>query len=177
MKRITTYIVIITLVIFLMVTLAGCLVIPLYERFNIDGDTVVSIEIYDLSLCENISMGSTFLETESSVYALPNEQNVNFLNDLADIQFSDTLIITIAAVDPSFYYDDWTVRINYNDGSFQLISCDGYGETFDSDGKRIDGHHYGCDDEEWKSFIKKYVPSHIFNHTEPPSLPPNKNTT
>ena len=177
MKRITTYIVIITLVIFLMVTLAGCLVIPLYERLNIDADTVASIEIYDLSLCENISMGSAFLETESSVYVLPNEQNVNFLNDLADIQFSDTLIITIAAVDPSFYYDDWTVRINYNNGSFQLISCDGYGETFDSDGKRTDGHHYGCDDEEWKLFIKKYVPSHIFNHTEPPSLPPSKNAT
>ena len=79
MKRRVMFVALIVLFIHVTIILTGCLVIPLYERFNIDGDTVVSIEIYDLSLCENIFMGSAFLETESSVYALPNEQNVNLI--------------------------------------------------------------------------------------------------
>ena len=136
MRRIPRLITPVILVIHLLITLTGCIIIPQYQRFDIDVDTVISIEIYDLSLCENSSFGSSFLETESPVYMLPDKQIVNFLKDLADIRFSDTLFITIFAVDPSFYYDDWTVRINYNDGSFQLISCDGYGETFDSEKKR-----------------------------------------
>ena len=52
--------------------------------------------------------------------------------------------------------------MNYTNGSYELISCDGYGETFDQNGEQIRYHHYGCDDDEWWAFIQKHVPEDIF---------------
>ena len=158
MKRL----VLLTITVLMISTLASCVVIPLHKRFEIDTNTVASIEIYDL--CESDSLYGGFLKTETPVYEIPEEKVANFLNDLSNIRFSDTIIITIAAVDPSFYYDDWTVRINYTDGSYELISCDGYGETFDENGENTDSHHFGCDQNEWWMFIAQYVPENIFEH-------------
>ena len=141
----------------------SCIVIPLYEHFEIDVDTVASIEIYDLCMVD--SLGGAFLETEAPVYEIPAEEKADFLNDLSKIRFSDVILIVLAAVDPSFCYGEWTVRINYTDGSYELISPDGYGEVFDSNGEVTDAHHYGCDQEEWTSFIGKYVPEDIFEHS------------
>lgn len=144
-------------------TMTSCIVIPLYEHFEIDADTVASIEIYDL--CGVDSLYGGFVETETPVYKIPPEEKTDFLNDLAKIRFSDAIIIVLAAIDPSFYYDEWTVRINYTDGSYELISSDGYGETYDNNGERIDSHHFGCDQEEWRTFVGKYVPKDTFYHT------------
>ena len=160
MKRIGLFILTVILV---TCTMTGCIVIPLYKSYRIDADTVASIEIYDL--CDADTFGSNFLETETPAYEIPAEEKADFLNDLSKIRFSDVILIVLAAVDPSFYYDEWTVRINYTDGSYELISPDGYGEVFDSNGEVTDGHHYGCDQEEWTSFIGKYVPEDIFEHS------------
>ena len=151
-----------TLTIMLVLTFSSCIVIPLHRTFDIDESTILSIEIYDL--CKNESSGGTFLDNETAVYEIPLEKNADFLNDLAKIHFSDSIIISPAAFDPSFYYDMWTVRINYTDGSYELISCDHYGETYDQSGKITDVHHYGCDSEEWEALIQKYVPEIIFLH-------------
>ncbi len=146
-----------------MITLPSCIMIPLHKSFEIDTATVSSIEIYDLYGVDN--SGGEFVKTETPVYKIPEENHSDFLSDLSEIQFSDTIIIMIAAIDPSFYYDQWTVRINYTDGSFELISCGGYGESFDENGEYTNSHHYGCDDEEWSAFIGKYVPEEIFEHS------------
>ena len=144
-----------------MCTMTSCIVIPLYKHFEIDSDTVASIEIYDL--CEVDSVYD-FVETETPVYEIPTEEKTDFLNDLAQIRFSDAIIIVLAAIDPSFDYDEWTLRINYTDGSYELISSDGYGQTYDNKGESVEGHHFGCDQEEWIAFIGKYVPEDIFYH-------------
>ena len=144
-------------------TMTSCVIIPVFKFFNVDANTVASIEIYNLS--EDDSLYSDFIENKTPVYEIPAEETADFLKDLSEIRFSDTLIIAPIAIDPSFYYDEWTVRINYTDGSYELISCDGYGETNGSNGKVIDAHHFGCDQEEWSSFIGKYVPENIFDNT------------
>ena len=77
-------------------------------------------------------------------------------NDLADIQFTDTFIIVLAAVDPSFYYGDWVVRINFTNGQYTFYSCGGYGETFDAEGNCISSTYFSCDDEELKTLVGKY---------------------
>lgn len=146
------------------VSLTSCIMIPTYKYYEIDPEKVSSIEIYDLRNSD--THYSDFLETEIPAYAIEKEQTINFLSDLSDIRFSDTIIITIAAVDPSFSYDDWVVRINYTDGSYSLISCDGYGETYDANDQVIEANHFGCDDEEWKQFISTYVPKDIFENQE-----------
>ncbi len=143
-------------------TLTSCIIIPVYENFEIDADTVASIEIYDL--CQADSLYGEFVKTETPVYEIPAEKNTDFLNDLSEIRFSDHIIIVLAAIDPNFYYDEWTIRINYMDGSYELISSDGFGETYANNGEVIDSHHLGCDQEEWRVFIGKYVPEDIFDH-------------
>lgn len=159
MKRIGLFILILAIV---TSSMTSCIVIPRYEYFEIDADTVASIEIYDL--CEADSIYGNFVETESPVYEIPTDKKTDFLNELAEIRFSDAIVIVLAAIDPSFNYDEWTVRINYTDGSYQLISSDGYGETFDANGELIDFHHFGCDQDEWWSFISEYLPKEIYEH-------------
>ncbi len=160
MKRIGLFILMLIIV---TCTLTSCIIIPIYKNFEIDADTVASIEIYDL--CEVDSLYGDFVNTETPVYEIPTENITDFLNDLATIRFSDAIVIVLAAIDPSLYYDVWTVRINYTDGSYELISSDGFGQAYDKDGEQTDSHHFGCDQEEWWAFIGKYVPEDIFDHT------------
>lgn len=144
-------------------TFTGCLAIPKYKNYEISKDTVSSIEIYDLRDADTLY--SNFLKTVTPAYAISEEKVNDFLNDLSKIEFSDVVIITIAAVDPSFYYDVWTVRINYTDGSYELVSCDGFGETYDKNDEVTSWHHYGCDQDEWNVLIKKYVPQSILDES------------
>ena len=149
-------------IILIMCCLSSCIIIPRYHHFEIDTSTVSSIQIYDL--CENEDYSSRFLETETPVYEIPKEQTASFVAELNSIEFSDYIIIVLAAIDPSFNYGEWTVRINYSDGTYELISNGGYGETYDSNNERVSGHHWSCDDAEWEAFIGKYIPAEIYNH-------------
>ena len=144
--------------ILLLCMLTSCIVIRRHKRYKIPSDTVASVEIYDLRECYQRNFGG-FLEEEHPVYEIPQEDQEAFLEDLSKIRFTDVIVITVAAVDPSFYYGDWTARINYDDGTYELISCGGYGETYDQSGEVIDSHHYGCDADAWEEFIGKYVPA------------------
>lgn len=139
-------------------SLTGCIIIPRYKYYNIDVDDVSSIEIYHLS--ENERWYGDI--EEPGVYMIEEEEIDEFLDDLSDIRFSDHIIIVIAAIDPSFDYGEWVVRVNYIDGSYSFLSCAGYGEAYDQNNELIRSNHYGCDDEEWKQLIKRYVPVSIF---------------
>ena len=159
MKKFTLFIV---SIVFIMLTLASCIVIPMQSSYDIDAKTVSSIEIYDL--CEVDTLYGDFVKTKEPVYEIPQEDISNFLSDLGEITFTDQIIISIAATDPSFYYDHWTARINFSDSSYELVSCDGYGATYDKNDKITKEHHFGCDDEVWYVLIQKYLPDEIFNH-------------
>ena len=128
---------ILLLIFVLLISLNGCVIIPRHMNYDdINREQVSSVDIYDLYKSE--SNYSDFLTTETPVYTLTNDQLDSFLSDLADIRFTDYIIIVLAAVDPSFSYGDWVVRINYTDGSYSLISCDGYGETYDANNQVVD---------------------------------------
>lgn len=148
----------------ILVSLTGCIIIPTYKQYDIDAETVSSVEIYDLRNSD--THYSDFLASQTPVYTVEQDQTSDFLSDLSGIRFSDAIIIAIAAIDPSFVYDDWVVRINYTDGSYSLISCDGYGETYDANDQVIETNHFGCEDDEWKQLIGKYVPKDIFESEE-----------
>ena len=147
----------------LVATLTSCIVIPRYRYFEIDATTVESVEIYDLSKSE--SRYSNFLETETPVYKIPADKTSAFLDDFSKIRFSNPIIIVLAAIDPSFAYSNWTVRINYTDGSFELLSSGGYGQSFDANGENISAHHWSCEEEDLSELIGKYLPGEIINHT------------
>ena len=139
----------------LAVSLSGCIIIPLTKYYDISAEEVVSVHFYDLRDQES-RYYYEFNTTCEPFYTLPEEDTEAFLEDFSKLEFSDTLIIVLAAIDPSFYYGDWVVRINFTNGQYTFYSCGGYGETFDAEGKRISSTHFSCDDEELEKLVGKY---------------------
>lgn len=142
------------LICILSVSLTSCIIIPLRRHYTYSADKVSSIRFYDLRDSEN--RGSRFYEEETPVYTLPDEQNKEFLKDFSKITFKDTIVIVLAAMDPSFYYGDWVVEIVFADGSYSFYSTSGYGETFNSDGKSIGSNHFSCDEKVLIKLMEKY---------------------
>ncbi len=161
MKRIR-YILAALLPFILICLFCSCIIIPLTKYYDLDTASVSSVEIYDLRQAR--SHYSDFLDSETPAYTIPEEQTEEFFEDLSKIRFTDHIIIVLAAIDPSFVFDDWVVRINYTDGSFDLLSCDGYNEAYDSDGNFSDSNHFSCDNDEWHAVIFKYLPREIIDY-------------
>ena len=139
----------------LLVYLSGCITIPLSKHYDISDEEVISVQFYDLSNPE-LSNSPGFDAISEPVYTLPEEDKEDFLDDFSKLEFSDTIIIVLAAVDPSFYYGDWVVRINFSNGQYTFYSSGGYGETFDAEGECISSTHFSCDDGELKNLVGKY---------------------
>lgn len=139
---------------FLTVFLSGCIIIPLHKYYEIPDEEVASVQFYDLR--NRYSYDDDFHQTMDPVYTLPEEETADFLKDFSKLEFSDAIVIVLAAVDPSFSYGEWVIRINFTDETYTLYSCKGYGETFDADGNRIDSTHFGCDRDELAALISKY---------------------
>jgi hypothetical protein len=139
----------------LIVSLSGCIIIPLTKYYDIAAEEVMSVQFYDLRNQDSAHYSGfdTILEP---VYTIPEEDTEDFLDDFSKLKFSDSIIIVLAAIDPSFYYGDWVVRINFSNGQYTFYSCGGYGETFDAEGNCISSTHFSCDDEELKNLVGKY---------------------
>jgi len=147
--------------------LCGCVIIPREDRFYVyDPKDVSSVEIYYFEDGYDSSCDGDMINETEPFYVLEESQHEDFLSDLGAIEYRDYIIIVLAAIDPSFSYDNWTAKIIFNDGSYRLLSCHGYGEEFDAEGNKTDWDHYGCDDDEWYSLIKKYVPEDLVKATE-----------
>ena len=139
----------------LIVSLSGCIIIPLSKHYNISAEEVDSVQFYDLRVQES-AISPPFYITSEATYTVPAENKKDFLNDFSKLKFSDTIIIALAAIDPSFSYGEWVVRINFTNGQYTFYSCAGYGETFDAEGNCISSSHFGCDKGELETLISKY---------------------
>lgn len=145
-------------------SLTGCIIIPRYKRYDdIDVEKVAAIEIYGIHKCERKI--SSDVNADTLVYSLDENEFSDFLNKLSKIQFKDHIIIVLAAIDPSFNYGNYVVKIMYNNEKYMLISDAGFGESFDADGNRIDKNHFGCDTEKWENLIFDYLPEEIKNYS------------
>ena len=139
----------------LIVSLSGCVIIPLIKYYDIPAEEVVSVQFYDLRDPE-LPNSFGFYESLEPAFTIPEEDKEDFLDDFSKLKFSDSIVIVLAAIDPSFYYGDWVVRINFTNGQYTFYSCGGYGETFDAEGKRISSTHFSCDNEELENLVGKY---------------------
>ena len=84
------------------------------------------------------------------------ERHESFIGDLQELPFKVfVLVFPPAAIDPYIYFNGYTVKIIYKDGSADYI-CPNVQATCTGD-KRVDGSYYECDDVEWIEFIKKYI--------------------
>lgn len=147
------------LLIALVLSLSGCIVIPKETYYDLDPEEVESIWFYELKEPIYHDHSGSF-EGESSpepVFILPQNRNKAFLKDFADLRFTDVILITVAAVDPSFSYGNLVVRINFTNGRYTCYSCLGYGATYDADGSILSITHYSCEEEDLAKLIKKYM--------------------
>lgn len=154
MKPYKLFLLVFTIIV-LTVSLNGCIIIPLTEYYDFSVEEVVSVQFYDLRNSESYHY-SGFDKSCEPVYTVSEEDKAEFLEDFSKLEFSDAIVIVLAAVDPSFNYGDWVVRINFSNGQYTFYSSGGYGETFDAEGNRISSTHFGCDDEELEELVGKY---------------------
>ena len=146
-------------------SLTGCIIIPRYKHYDdIDAEKVSTIEIYGIHKSERIT--SSDVNADTLAYSLDENEFSDFLNKLSKIQFKDYILIVPGAVNPSFSYGNYVVKIKYNNGNYILISDGGFGESFDADGNRIDKNHFGCDTEKWENLIFDYLPEEIINYSD-----------
>lgn len=155
MKRIKP-VVLLFLTAAILLSLSGCIMIPQYESYDFSVDEVISIQFYDLRKPEDRGDFHQAVDSIDPVYTVSDEDTGKFLKDFSRLTFEDTIIITIAAVDPSFSFGQWVVRINFTNGNYTFYSCAGYGATFDSEGEWISDTHFSCDDEQLALLIRKY---------------------
>ena len=146
-------------------SLTGCIIIPRYKHYDdIDAEKVSTIEIYGIHKSERIT--SSDVNADTLAYSLDENEFSDFLNKLSKIQFKDYILIVPGAVNPSFSYGNYVVKIKYNNGNYILISDGGFGESFDADGNEISSNHFGCDTEKWENLIFDYLPEEIINYSD-----------
>ena len=137
-------------------SLSGCVIIPVDQYYDdIETEKVASVDIYDF---RGKPADFKLPDDASPVYTLQEDQQEDFGDDLGKIEFTDYIIITLAAVDPSFTLGKWVVRINYEDGGYALLGDGGYNVTYNLENKKKSSNHYSCDSEEWEQFLFKYLP-------------------
>ena len=135
--------------------LSSCMIIPVYTWHKIDPSTVSSVQICDFYNVDTYR--EAFLEAEYPTYDIPEEEKEKFLAELGELAFNDSIVIIPVSQQPRLSYGRWTVRINYTDDSYQLISNNGYGRTYDKSNNPIEHHRGTYDDQKWNSFIESYV--------------------
>jgi hypothetical protein len=152
----------------LLLSFTGCITLRTQINDIAEAD-VASIQIYELLPDER---DSGFHKTIEPAVTLDSSQHGEFLEGLSKLKFSDTFPL-LAPSDPSFQYGAYVVRLNFTDGSFRLISDNGYGASYDAQGNYASSDHYGCDDDDWYAFLKPYLPSPTDGK---PSANPNTDT-
>ena len=89
---------------------------------------------------------------------IPSEQFDAFTKELTGLPFLEHHIIFLfpVAYDPNFYYLGPIVKIEYNDGSCELIS-DSIQRQFKVNEEYPDTIQYGVEEECWLAFLRNWV--------------------
>ena len=145
---------IVILMIVILYSLIGCIPVIIDEYYEIyqETDQIKSIALYQRNDSPNAETNEL---NETPLAEIAPEDFSEFVAELEGIYSSTGFYITIAAQDPSFYFDKYVIRIHYLNGDQEFISDGGYQEVMYSD-ETVDGSHYSFDDDQWDAFILKY---------------------
>ena len=145
---------IVILMIAILCSLTGCIPVIIDEYYEIyqETDQIKSIALYQRNDSPNAETNEL---NETPLAEIAPEDFSEFVAELEGIYSSTGFLITIAAQDPSFYFDKYVIRIDYLNGYQEFISDGGYQEVMYSD-ETVDVSHYSFDDDQWDAFILKY---------------------
>ena len=146
----------------LLFSLTGCVFIPSWKQVDMRYDTseIVSVELYQLTG----SYDGRFYGSEEDIDqmeeeldpidALDAEQYEEFVKDLEGLTFTDHFfVILVAAMDPSYSYHGYTVKITYQNGDYDILSPTG--QLYEM-GEDFNENNWNCDEDKWNRFIKDY---------------------
>ena len=140
--------------------LTGCWSMPKEMYYSdFDREQIVSIDVYDCSeeVNHHQPVNTRTLLDRNPLFSLDDSQIDPFLQDLSEIRFYDEGGLLIGAVDPSFNFGKWVVKIGFTDGSYWYLSDRSYCAKENSDGSGS-AQHLHPDSEEWEALIKQYMP-------------------
>ncbi len=139
--------------------LTGCVFIPSWKQVDVRYDTpeIVSVELYHLTDPYSGRFGSSEIDQMEKeldpIDTLDAEQYADFVSDLENLSFTNHTLIVLAAMDKFHYYEDYTVKITYQNGDYDILSPTAQlyisGEASSETG-------WDCDQEKWNRFIKDY---------------------
>ena len=144
------------------VTLTGCIHWETPVRYELmqDVSNIESIRIY------GTDDGSEVLYDYSDpidpcrvlLVEIPSEQFAAFTEELTSLSFVEPHLIFLFPVtyDPNFYYGNYLVKIEYHDGSCELIS-DIIQRQFRVNEKYADSSDYNTEYEAWLAFLRNWV--------------------
>ena len=136
-----------------MCLLCGC--ISFKNRFEPIGtvDQIESIEIFYLPS----SVDSYRVDTSSfeSVTVLEQSDFNQMHERLQNLVYVDTVILFVAS-DPNFALFDFVIKVQYRDGTFDLVTENG-AFAYDSNNEVTSDIWGGIDEEIWKQLIVDFV--------------------
>ena len=134
--------------------LCGC-IIRFQNSFEPMGtvDQIESVEIFYL----HSSVYSYRLDTSSfESVAVLEQSDFNQMHDrLQNLAYND-LIILVVPTDSNYYLFDFVIKVQYNDGTFDLVSEMG-AFAYDSNNKVTSDTCGWIDEEIWKQLIVDFV--------------------
>ncbi len=137
----------------MVLSLWGCIT-RRYDFEDLAVEDVAAITFHDISGAE--VWDSEAVLAAEPFYTVEPDEHEAFVEAMRELQFSDTILLLPVAMDPSFSYAEYVVRVTMQDGSFRLYSCGGYNEAFDAQGEGVGSDHYHCDDEAWLNLLYSY---------------------
>ena len=141
------------LALIIVASLAGCVQVPRRWEFLHDADSIVAIEIYNLTEYIDFDLP----EDAEPIAYVKQEDYASFCEDIASIEFSDEIILFPAAIDPSWTLHGYVAKIIYDNGDYELINNSGYQSQEVINGRGRSFHYSFPDDVTWVNLIQKHI--------------------
>ena len=129
-----------------------------YELLH-DISQIQSIRVYDEDYSDGAYDYSDPVDPCGDLLGeISSDQFDNFVKELTELPFTESHLIILFPVtyDPNFYYGEYIVKIEYFDGSCELIS-DWLSRQFRLNERYPNTIRYGVDNEVWMDFLQKWV--------------------
>ena len=138
----------------LLVMLTGCVTLHFSWKFLHGTDQISQIEVFYLEDVDDFNLPDDAVP----VALIAPEDYDDFCGEIQNIDFTDTILLLPAAVDPSWYLQGYVVRIVYQNGDFEVICNQGYQYQETADGWGGKSRHYSFPKSfDWDAFVKGYI--------------------
>ena len=139
-------------------SMAGCMIIPVKTNVELRYDVteITSIEIFNLGdeVYDVYDLEELIDDNFIPVATLTSESYSDFADGLKKIEFTDTWVLVVAAVDVDDSFTGYVAKVTYANGEYEILSHGS--QAYHNE----EGHYVGtvvCEEGDWNRFIKEYM--------------------